>query len=75
MPINHRRGPCRFCGKPVGRGKGRAARSAHTGIWLAWHERCDPAPNRPAGRESDKAHKPPPEPPPARKPYYMDDDE
>jgi len=60
MPINHRRGPCRFCGKPVGKGKGRAERSGRTGIWLAWHPACDPSP---------------PQELPTRKPYYVDDDE
>lgn len=62
MRINRRRGPCRFCGKPVGKGKGKAERSARTGVWLTWHGRCEP---EIAGTEL----------PPARKPYYMDDGE
>lgn len=66
MPRNHRRGPCRFCGKPVGKGKGFAERSGRTGIWLAWHPACDP--NPPSAPQ-------PPEPSQPRLPYYVDHDE
>lgn len=53
MPLNHRRGPCRFCTKPVGRKKGFATKSPTTGIWLVWHPRCDPNPPSREGGPKD----------------------